>query len=91
MLIVLQQLTNRKCYVSVTAAVLSPLIVISGVPQGSVLGMLFFIIYMNDLCSKMTRSNFILFADDINIFRHITSIDDCFLLQIYTVCKIGVL
>jgi hypothetical protein len=36
---------------------------------------------MNDLCSKVTHCNFPLFADDIKIFRCITSTDDCFLLQ----------
>ena len=39
-----------------------------GVPQGSVLGPLLFILYINDICNVSQVFDCILFADDTNLF-----------------------
>ena len=49
--------------------------VISSVPQGSVLGPLLFLIYINDI-SNVVSSQMSLFADDAKLFRAIKSIED---------------
>ena len=62
--------SNRKQFVFYDNDCYSKLSDISiGVPQGSVLRPLFFIIYVNDIISCMDDSTkIILFADDTNIF-----------------------
>jgi hypothetical protein len=51
--------------------------VASGVPQGSVLGPLMFIIYINDLVDYCGQNASILkFADDCKIYKHISNIQD---------------
>ena len=61
-------ISNRKQYVSVNGHSSNHLDVVCGVPQGSVLGPLLFLIYINDLPNSSDKLSYYLFADDTNIY-----------------------
>ena len=61
-------LCNRKQYVYVNNATSDSLPVVCGVPQGSILGPLLCLIYINGLNFISKIVTFIMFADDTNIF-----------------------
>ena len=60
-------LTGRTMCVEVGGAQSSPKPVLSGVPQGSVLGPILFLIYINNLASSLS-SNYKIFADDLKMY-----------------------
>ena len=55
--------------------------VLSGVPQGTVLGPILFLIYINDLPDEASSSTIRLFADDCILYRSIKTQQDSILLQ----------
>ena len=72
-------LSDRYQTVTVNGAESSERSVLSGIPQGSVLGPMLFVIYINDLpeCVLGDALSF-LFADDTKLFNKIHCVDDCF-------------
>ena len=74
-------LTNRYQQTTVLGATSRPLPVTSGVPQGSILGPLLFLLYENHLSNSVTNSRIAVFADDTKIFKTINSISDASALQ----------
>ena len=61
-------LSDRKQHVDINGKSSDLLDIACGVPQGSVLGPLLFLIYINDLPNISKILNFYLFADDTNIY-----------------------
>ena len=76
-------LTCRSQRVVVNGESSSQVPVVSGVPQGSVLGPLLFIIYINDLaeCNFCSGSKLVMYADDVLLYRNILRAEDYVSLQ----------
>ena len=73
-------LTQRTQAVVVDGISSPPVHVLSGVPQGTVLGPLMFLLYINDIAIGIP-SPLHLFADDCLLYRTINSIEDSLILQ----------
>ena len=75
-------LSNRTQTVMINDSKSSAADVTSGIPQGSVLGPILFVLYINDLPEVVDRDTYIfLFADDTKAFRHIKTPLDSVILQ----------
>ena len=62
-------LSNRNQFVFISGCKSEIRTVKHGVPQGSVLGPLLFILYINDICNAITHSSTWLFADDTGLLN----------------------
>ena len=75
-------LFNREQCVLVENAFSSPCEVISGVPQGSVLGPILFILFINDIVNVCNNNVVVtLYADDVKVYSTVSSGDTVFNLQ----------
>ena len=61
-------LSNTKQSVSISDCLSKPLNINCGVPQGSILGPILFILYINDILIASKKLNMIQFADDTCLF-----------------------
>ena len=69
-------LINREQFVSVNGSDSSTQTLKYGIPQGSILGPLLFIIYINDIPEIARFAKFILYADDANIIITANTIEE---------------
>ena len=81
-------LTNRTQRVVIEGNISTPKPVTSGVPQGTVLGPILFLIYVNDITENI-KCNIRLFADDCLLYKELTRDSDCKILQddLSTLCQ----
>ena len=76
-----QFLINRKQFVTINGFHSMLALVLSGVPQGSVLGPIIFLVYINDLQCHLKGSTAGSFADETRLSKQISSCDDVLILQ----------
>ena len=75
-------LSNRIQCVRINGTLSTFLLVYSGVPQGSILGPLLFLIYINDFPLYLRSSKCFLFFDDTKVFKRINQQEDTIHLQL---------
>ena len=69
-------LQNRKQFTEIEQINSDILLITIGVPQGSVLGPLLFIIYINDFSQASQLFNFVMYADDTTLSTSLNSLSE---------------
>ena len=73
-------LENRSYVVKICGSFSECSLSSSGVPQGSVLSSLLFILFLNDCTSILPLNGFLIYTDDVKIFLPVSSTADCLVL-----------
>ena len=73
-------LTNRRQRVLLNGSPSDWEAVVSGVPQGTIMGPIFFLLFVNDVPNTL-NCNVMLFADDTQLYSTINEEQDCINLQ----------
>ena len=66
-------LSNRYQYVEFNGSISSTKVIDTGVPQGSILGPLLFLIYINDLPCVSPLFNMVMYADDTTLYCNLSN------------------
>ena len=88
-------LSNRVQYVDINRSISSMQHITTGVPQGSILGPLLFLIYMNDLPNVSPLFKYIYFADDTSLLSSVecsipindTNMNDLMNIELCNICN----
>ena len=75
-------LVNYTQFESIPGGSTSDCQVISGVPRGTVLGPLLFLILVSDIDEGITNYKIISFANDTRLYNSVSEVEDCDLLQV---------
>lgn len=78
---IVSYLSHRTQYVKIGGYISSSFGVTSGVPQGSHIGPILFILFFNDVCSSFQHCRFLMYADDLKLFTRVSCRSDCLKLQ----------
>jgi hypothetical protein len=80
-------LFDREHFVQYNGFTSNEFIPSSGIPQGSNLGPLLFILFINDALDMIVNSKVLMYADDFKIYKKIKCANDCLILQ-HDLCKL---